>query len=141
MKALSLLLAAVCAGASLPAAAQADAQCIVVGRLSDNLWAPKFTGTHLFGARGEPIATPTRQALSAVRKVTLDQPALLSKCDGDNALANGDNEPPGTKSQAPALSAGTVDVEGVAFPKLRTGGTLVELRVRVPAERVVMLTR
>jgi len=29
----------------------------------------------------------------------------------------------------------------VSFPKLRTGGELVELRVRVPAERVVMVTR
>jgi hypothetical protein len=29
----------------------------------------------------------------------------------------------------------------VSFLKLRTGGELVELRVRVPAERVVMLQR
>jgi hypothetical protein len=29
----------------------------------------------------------------------------------------------------------------VSFPKLRTGGELVELRVRVPAQRVVMVTR
>ncbi|QJW85616.1 hypothetical protein HK414_27190 [Ramlibacter terrae] len=41
----------------------------------------------------------------------------------------------------PALTAGTFDVESVAFPKLRTGGELVELKVRAPAERVVMLTR
>ena len=34
-----------------------------------------------------------------------------------------------------------VDVEAVNYPKLRTGGELVELRVRVPAERVVLLTR
>jgi hypothetical protein len=33
-----------------------------------------------------------------------------------------------------------VDVEAVSFPKLRTGGELVELRVRMPAERVVMVT-
>ncbi|WP_256373068.1 hypothetical protein [Ramlibacter montanisoli] len=41
----------------------------------------------------------------------------------------------------PALARGVVDVEGVSYPKLRTGGELVELRVRVPAQRVVMISR
>ena len=66
---------------------------------------------------------------------------LLSKCDGDQPLFNADNEPAGRKTEVPALARGTVDVEGVSFPKLRSGGELVELRVRYPAERVVMLTR
>lgn len=140
MKAAAILLAAAAALAA-PAFAQSEAQCIVAGRLSDGLWAPKFMGMHLFGERGQPIATPTRQALSQVRRATLDQPALLSRCDGDGPLANGDSEPPGRKGAAPAVAAGDVEVEGVAFPKLRVGGELVELRVRVPAERVVMVTR
>jgi hypothetical protein len=41
----------------------------------------------------------------------------------------------------PALSAGTFDVESVAFPRLRTGGELVELKVRAAAQRVVLLAR
>lgn len=136
-----LLLLAAAAALAAPAFAQSDAQCIVAGRLSGGLWAPKQGTIHLFGADGRPIATPTRAALGNVKRATLDQPALLSKCDGDNALFNGDNEPAGQKAEVPALAQGDVDVLGVAFPKLRTGGTLVELRVRVPADRVVMTTR
>ena len=140
MKVAVLLLAAAAAVAA-PAFAQSDAQCIVAGRLSDGLWAPKFTGVQLFGAQGQPIATPSRQALGAVRRATLDQPTLLSRCDGNNPLAIADNEPPFRKGEVPAIAAGEVEVEGVSFPRLRTGGELVELRVRVPPERVVMVTR
>lgn len=139
MKAKLLILAALAFAA--PAFAQGDAQCIVAGRLSDGLWAPKFAGVHMFGEQGKPIATPTRGALSAVRRAVLDEPSLLSQCDGDRPLANADSEPPGTKADAPALSPGPVAVEAVNFPPLRTGGVLVELRVRVPAQRVVMVRR
>ena len=140
MKAKHLFLVAVAAFGA-PAFAQADAQCIVAGRLSDGLWAPKFATVHLFGDQGRPIATPTRQALAGVRRATLDQPALLSRCDGDGPLASGDSEPPARKGEVPAVAAGDVEVEGVSFPRLRTGGDLVELRVRVPPERVVMVMR
>lgn len=136
-----LFLLAAAAALAAPAFAQSDAQCIVAGRLSGGLWAPKQGTIHLFGADGRPVATPTRAALANVKRATLDQPALLSRCDGDNALFNADNEPPAQKTDVPALAQGDVEVLGVGFPKLRTGGTLVELRVRVPAERVVMTTR
>ena len=141
MKTRLLLLIAAAAALAAPAYAQSEAQCIVAGRLSAGLWAPKQGTIHLFGADGKPIATPTRAALANVKRATLDQPALLSKCDGDNALFVADGEAPGTKTEVPGLASGTVEVEGVAFPKLRTGGNLVELRVRVPSDRVVMLTR
>ncbi|HEX7888833.1 MAG TPA: hypothetical protein VF522_05675 [Ramlibacter sp.] len=140
MKATLLVLAAAAVLAA-PAFAQSEAQCIVAGRLSGGLWAPKHGTIHLFGADGKPIATPTKTALANVRRATLDQPALLSRCDGDKALFIGDGEAPGRKTEVPALARGTVEVEGVGYPKLRTGGELVELRVRVPAERVVMVTR
>jgi hypothetical protein len=139
MKATLLFLAA--AALAAPALAQGDGQCILAGRLSDGLWAPKFATVHLFGERGRPIATPTRAALAAVRSAVLDQPSLLSRCDGGQPLANADNEPPAPPADGPALSPGPVEVEAVHFPPLRTGGVLVELRVRVPAERVVMLRR
>ena len=137
----SLFLLVAAAACAAPAFAQPDAQCIVAGRVSDGQWAPKHATIHLFGADGNPIAAPTRAALANVRRATLDEPALLSKCDGNQTLFNADNEPPGRKTEVPALARGSFEVEGVGYPKLQTGGELVELRVRVPAERVVMLTR
>ena len=72
-------------------------------------------------------------------RVLRPQPRGMGKSSGP--LANIDDQAPLTKAQVPALSAGVAEVEGVAFPKLRTGGELVELKVRYPAERVVMLSR
>ena len=100
-----------------------------------------MAGVQLLGANGQAVSSASKDALGAVKQARLAQPALLSKCDGNGSLANADNEAPGTKSAVTAVSAGVVEVESVSFPKLRTGGELVELRVRAPAERVVMLTR
>mgnify|MGYP001627408776 CR=1 FL=1 len=137
-KLLFLVAAAACAA---PALAQTDAQCILAGRLSDAQWAPRFAAVQLLAADGRALAGSSKQALAGVRQARLSQPALLSRCDGDGPLANADGEPAGRKTEVPALAAGVVDVEAVAFPKLRTGGELVELRVRVPGERVVMVRR
>jgi hypothetical protein len=136
-----LLFFAAAALVAVPAFAQSDAQCIVAGRLSDGQWAPRSSGVQLLGANGQPVTGSSKQALAGVQQARLAQPALLSRCDGDAPLFNADNEPAGRKGPVPALSAGVVQVESVAFPKLRTGGELVELRVRAPAERVVSLTR
>ena len=144
MKAVHILLAAEVAAACLilPAMAQVHSgQCIVAGRVSGGQWAPKFSGVQLIGANGQAVAGAGKDALVGVKQVRLAQPALLSRCDGNNALANADHDAPVKKAPAPALSAGVVDVEGVAFPKLRTGGELVELRVRAPAERIVTVSR
>lgn len=137
------LAAALAAGfVSLPAAAQPDAgQCIVAGRLSNGQWAPRLPGVQLLAGNGQAVSGAGRDSLAGVRQVRVAQPALLSRCDGNNPLSNNDNDPAQAKGQVPALSAGTFDVESVAFPKLRTGGELVELKVRAPAERVVMLAR
>ena len=134
--------ATLAAVAPFTASSQAsDGACIVAGRLAeDGHWAPRFAGVELMGQDGRALAGGKSQIAQA-RQVRLAQPALLSRCDGNGPLANGDADAPLTKSQAPALSAGVVEVEAVSFPKLRTGGELVELRVRYPAERVVMLTR
>ena len=136
-----LFLLATAAALAAPAFAQSSAQCIVAGRLSEGAWAPRMEGVQLLGAQGQVLAGSTREAIAGAKQVRLAQPALLSRCNGDQALLNADAEPAGRKTEVPALSAGVVVVEGVAFPKLRTGGELVELRVRVPGERVVMLTR
>jgi hypothetical protein len=143
--AISLRILAAVAVVSLPLAATsqsaADGSCILAGRLAqDGHWAPRFAGVELLGQDGKRVVGG-RAALGGVRQARLAEPALLSRCDGGNPLANADNEPAFTKGPAPALTAGVVDVESVAVPKLRTGGELVELKVRYPAERVVMVTR
>jgi hypothetical protein len=135
------LLLVAAAALAAPAFAQSDAQCILAGRVSEGTWAPRFDAVQLRGTDGRVIARSSREALAGVKKAELARPALLSRCNGDQPLASADGEPRGQKTQVPALARGTVDVEGVSFPKLRTGGELVELRVRVPAERVVMVTR
>ena len=137
----SLFLLTAAAVLAAPAFAQSDAQCIVAGRLSDGAWAPRMAGVQLLAANGQAVTGSSRQALAGAKQVRLSQPALLSRCNGDQPLLDADGEPAGRKTEVPALSAGVVAVEGVSFPKLRTGGELVELRVRVPGERVVMLTR
>jgi hypothetical protein len=122
--------------------AQADAgQCIVAGRLNGAQWAPKFEGVQLLGANGQVVASADKKRVSAVSQVRLARAALLSRCDGDKPLFNGDNEPAGKKEPVPSLAAGVFDVEAVAYPKLRTGGELVELRVRVPADKVLLSAR
>lgn len=142
MKFLHLLAAAAVFGPTA-ALAQADgAQCIVAGRLSaDGAWAPRFAALQLLGQEGRPVAASDRAALGTVRQARLTQPALLSRCDGDKDLARNDGEPAEAKQPAPALSPGMVEVESVSFPRLRTGGVLVELKVRHAPERVVMVTR
>ena len=129
--------------ASLPAAAQGEGQCIVAGRINDaGQWAPRFVAVQLRGADGKVLVRADRATLANVRSAELAQPALLSRCDGNGELMRvPDSEAAGSKTAVPALSRGRVEVEAVSFPKLRTGGTLVELKVRAPAERVVMLTR
>lgn len=139
MKANLFLIAA--AAVAAPAFAQSDAQCILAGRLSDAQWAPRFEAVQLLGADGRRVTRANRAALARVQQARLSRPALLSACTGNAPLPSGDDEPAGRKTEVPALSPGVVAVESVAFPKLRTGGELVELRVRVPAERVVMLMR
>jgi hypothetical protein len=139
MKALRFVLAAAAACVAASSAfAQADASCIVAGRVSDGQWAPRLAGVQLLGANAQVVNGAGKGALAGVKQARLAQPALLSRC---GELTAADGEPAGTKSQVPALSAGMVDVEAVSYSKLRTGGELVELRVRPAAERVVMLTR
>jgi hypothetical protein len=72
--------------------------------------------------------------------VRLSAPALLSRCDGSNELAVGE-ETRTAKAPVPAIGPGVVDVQAVNFPRTRRGGTLVELRVDVAPDRVSMVTR
>lgn len=127
--------------AATSAFAQSDSTCIVAGRLSDTgKWAPRMAGVQLLAQDGKAITSSEKASLANVKQVKLSSPALLSKCDGDAQLAIGP-ESPGAKGPVPTLSAGTVPVEAVSYPKMRRGGELVELRITAPAERVSMKTR
>ena len=140
--ALAAALALSAAAFSVSSSAQADAgQCILAGRLSDEArWAPRMAGVELLGQDGRVVAGADKQSLAGVRQVRLSSPALLSRCDGDAQLALGPDAP-GAKGKVPAIGPGVVPVESVSYPKLRRGGEMVELKLTVPADRVVMLTR
>src|SRR5687768_14552794 len=103
-----LLLLSAAALLAAPVFAQSHAQCIVAGRLSDGAWAPRMAGVQLMGPNGQALTGSSRQALAGVKQVRLSQPALLSRCNGDQPLLNADNEPAGRKTEVPALSAGVV---------------------------------
>jgi hypothetical protein len=137
-----LLLGAAVAALSASAQSINAGQCIVAGRITaEDKWAPRFEGVQLLAPRGRVVTGGSKQALADVQQVRLTRPALLSKCDGDGELARADDQPGIPKEPVPAVAPGVVDVESVAFPKLRTGGELVELKLRLPLERVVMVKR
>jgi hypothetical protein len=129
--------------AALAQSAPEVAQCILAGRLdAEQRWAPQSRGVELLDAAGKRVSGSSKEALANVKAVRLSQPALLSNCNGDQALPEG-GASTGNKSPAPAVSASkeSVSVQAVAYPPLRVGGSLVELKLQVPAQRVVMLTR
>jgi hypothetical protein len=127
-----------------PASTNADLQCILAGRVDgDQRWAPQARGVELLDAQGKRVSSADKAALATVKQARISSPALLSSCNGDQALAKGDDLPGAKKTSSPAISAGTapVNVEAVNFPPLRVGGTLVELRLSPAPDRIVSLTR
>lgn len=138
--ALHLWLAALLCAATAGAHAS-DASCISAGRLNaEGRWAPQFPAVRLLDEAGRALATRTKADLSQVRAVEITAPALLSACEGGRALTRGDDAA-GAKAPVPAVQPGRLTVETVGFPKLQTGGEMVELKVQVPPDRRVMITR
>jgi hypothetical protein len=139
-----LLVAAALSAISASAqTAPSDAQCILAGRLNvEQRWAPQSSGVELLDAAGKRVTSSSKEALASVKAVRLSQPALLSGCNGNQALPSGADST-GKKSPAPALSAGQapITVAAVTYPPLRVGGELVELKVDAQANRVIQLTR
>lgn len=139
-----LLFVAIAALAALstPALQASESQCILAGRINNQgRWAPQAKGMQLLDAAGKPVSGAAQSTLSNVKAVRLSAPALLSQCNAGQAVAEGAAS--GGKSPVPALKAGNAPIEVQAMATLpgRAGGQWVELRVSVPAERVVMLTR
>ncbi len=127
-------------GANAPQASQA--QCILAGRLnSEGRWAPQASGMQLLDVSGKPVGGAAQGSLAAVKAVRVTKPALLSKCNAGQAMAEGGAST--GKTSVPALSAGNapIEVQAMAALSSRAGGQWIELRVNVPAERVVMVTR
>ncbi len=130
-------------GVALAAAGAAhanEATCVSAGRLdAEGRWAPQFPHVRLLDEAGRPLATRGKADLQRVRGVELTEPALLSACAGERGLVREDKG--GTKAPVPAAKPGRRAVEGIGYAKLQSGGEWVELKVQVPADQVVMITR
>jgi hypothetical protein len=138
------LLSATAQTSTTPAATNSALdQCILAGRLDDQQrWAPQARGVQLLNAAGEPVISASKEALATVKAVRLSQPALLSSCQGNQALPAG-GDITGKKTPAPAVAASTtlISVQAVTYPPLKVGGELVELKLELQNARLIQLTR
>lgn len=126
------------------ATANLEGQCILAGRLDSNQrWAPQARGIELMDAAGKRITGSSKAALASVKQARIGNPALLSGCNGNQALAQGDSLGKASKSTTQAVSAGAspLAVQAVGFVPLQVGGELVELRLSVRPDRTIALTR
>ena len=89
---------------------------------------------------GLSLSVKLKSELALVRGVELLEPALLSGCEGDRALTRG-TDVITNKAPVPAVKPGRHNVIGLGFPKLQIGGELVELKLQVNADQIVMITR
>ena len=116
------------------------ASCITAGRMASGVWAPQFSSVRLLDDTGRQLTIRRKAELSRVRGVELTEHALLSACEGDKPLTRG-GDAASASGPVPAAKPGRLTVVGVGFPKLQTGGELVELEVRVDADQIVMIAR
>ena len=115
--------------------------CITAGRFNaDGKWSPQFQSVKLLDDAGRGLSVNLKSELALVRGVELLEPALLSGCEGDRALTRG-TDAITDKAPVPAAKPGRHNVIGLGFPKLQIGGELVELKVQVSADQIVMITR
>lgn len=118
-----------------------ESSCITAGRINDfGNWSPQFQYVRLLDDTGRRLNIKLKSELALVRGVELTEPALLSGCVGDRELARGNDLIP-EKVPVPAAKAGRLNVIDVGFPKLQIGGELVELKVHVSSDQIVMITR
>jgi hypothetical protein len=125
----------------LQSANSSEASCITAGRFNaDGKWSPQFQSVKLLDDAGRSLSVKLKSELALVRGVELLEPALLSGCEGDRALTRGADAIT-DKAPVPAAKPGRHNVIGLGFPKLQIGGELVELKVQVSADQIVMITR
>jgi hypothetical protein len=119
-----------------------DVACITAGRLdSHGQWAPKFDSVRLLDGLGRAISSSKKDELKNLQTLEITEPALLSACLGDKPMTPADGSQAQTKAPVPAAKPGRVTVVGLGYPQLRVGGALVEVKVQVTADQIVMLIR
>ena len=85
----------------------------------------------LLDENGRILPVKKKSKLTRVRAVELTEAALLSVCDGNNAVVWGDGV--NVKGPVPAAKSGRFTVAGLSFPKLQNG-ELVEFEVTIAAD-------
>ena len=113
--------------------------CITAGRMDTAGWAPQFKSVRLLNEAGRVLVVKNKSELTQVKVVELKEAALLSTCDGNKSLTRGDDAT--IKGAVPAAKPGRFNVVGLGFPKLQTGGELVEIEITVAADQISMITR
>lgn len=125
----------------LQSANASETSCITAGRFNaDGKWSPQFKSVKLLDDAGRGLSVKLKSELALVRSVELLEPALLSGCEGDRALTRATNVIT-DKAPVPAAKPGRHNVIGLGFPKLQIGGELVELKLQVNTDQIVMITR
>jgi hypothetical protein len=112
--------------------------CITAGRMDSSVWAPQFQSVRLLDDAGRILPVKNKSELTQVRAVELTEAALLSICDGNKAVAQGEGVQ--TKGAVPAAKPGRFTVAGLGFPKLQNG-ELVEFELTIAADQIVMIKR
>ena len=112
--------------------------CITAGRMNNSVWAPQFQSVRLLDDAGRILPVKHKYELTQVRAVELTEAALLSVCDGNKAVAQGEGVQ--TKGPVPAAKPGRFTVAGLGFPKLQNG-ELVEFELTIADDQIVMITR
>ena len=126
-----------CAACLLSIGVQASS-CITAGRMDNSVWAPQFQSVRLLDDAGRSLPVKNTSELMQVRLVELTEAALLSVCDGNKAVAQGEGVQ--SKGPVPAAKPGRFSVTGLGFPKL-LNGELVEFEITIAAEQIVMINR
>lgn len=135
-------MALLCALAWGCAAQASEVSCLTAGRLDSNgQWAPKFDSVVLRDGSGRVVTGSSKADMKNVQAVEIKEPALLSACVGDRPLPAAEGSAAQPKSPVPAAKPGRLPVAGVGYPQLRSGGVLVEVKVQVSPDQIVMLTR
>ena len=114
--------------------------CITAGRMDTAGWAPQFKSVRLLNEAGRVLVVKNKSELTQVKVVELKEAALLSTCDGNKSLTRGDDAT-AIKGAVPAAKPGRFNVVALGFPKLQTGGELVEIEITIDADQIAMITR
>jgi hypothetical protein len=87
--------------------------------MDKSVWAPQFPAVRLLDGAGRIVPMKHKSEWTQVRSVELTEAALLSFCDGNQAVAVGEGVQP--KGPVPAAKPGRFNAAGLGFPKLQTG--------------------